>query len=112
VNAFVGGWQLSSILRFNSGVPANIVNGRTWPTNWNLQGNATCAPAGSNLLGLDRGPCPATQNSHSAHHSGATEGTPNLFATPMRRSNTSASPNREVEDRGTFFVAMVMAQWI
>jgi len=82
VNAIVGGWQLSSIMRFNSGVPANIVNGRTWPTNWNLQGNATCAPMGSNLLGLDRGPCPATQNSHSAHHGGATEGTPNLFANP------------------------------
>ena len=82
VNAIVGGWQLSSILRFNSGVPANIVNGRTWPTNWNLQGNATCAPVGSNLLGLDVGPCPATQNSHSAHHGGGTEGTPNLFANP------------------------------
>ncbi len=82
VNAIVGGWQLSSILRFNSGVPANIVNGRTWPTNWNLQGNATCAPKGANLLGLDVGPCPATQNSHSAHHGSSGEATPNLFANP------------------------------
>jgi hypothetical protein len=81
-NAIVGGWQLSSILRFNSGVPANVVNGRTWPTNWNLQGNATCAPRGANLLGLDIGPCPATQNAHSAHHGSSGAATPNLFANP------------------------------
>ena len=81
-NAIVGGWQLSSILRFNSGVPANVVNGRTWPTNWNLQGNATCAPKGANLLGLDVGPCPATQNAHSAHHGSSGAATPNLFANP------------------------------
>jgi hypothetical protein len=82
LNAIAGGWQLSGILRFNSGVPANIVNGRTWPTNWNLQGNATCAPVGVNPFGLARGPCPATQNSHSALHQGSTQGTPNLFANP------------------------------
>jgi hypothetical protein len=82
LNGIVGGWQLSGVIRLNSGAPANIVNGRTWPTNWNLQGNATCAPVGVNPFGLDRGPCPATQNAHFAVHQGATEGTPNLFAHP------------------------------
>jgi hypothetical protein len=81
----IGGWQLSGIVHANSGVPANVVNGRTWPTSWDLQGNATCAPAGAYPLGLDVGPCPGTQNVHGAVHgsgSAASQPTPNLFANP------------------------------
>jgi hypothetical protein len=41
VEAIVGGWQLSGIVRWTSGFPVNISNGATWPTNWQLPGNAT-----------------------------------------------------------------------
>jgi hypothetical protein len=40
VEALVGGWQLSGIARWTSGFPVNISNGATWPTNWQLPGNA------------------------------------------------------------------------
>jgi hypothetical protein len=81
LNHIIGGWQVAGIVHLNSGVPANLINGRTWPTNWNLQGNSTCAPAGAYLLGLDVGPCPSTQNVHGATHGGGTP-TPNLFGDP------------------------------
>ncbi len=81
VNGIVGGWQISGVIRANTGVPANIINGRSWPTNWNLQGNATCAPIGANPLGLATGPCPSTQNVHFAPHAGGSTN-PNLFAFP------------------------------
>lgn len=41
LNQFIGGWQTTGIFRWNSGLPASIINARlAWPTNWNLQGNA------------------------------------------------------------------------
>lgn len=41
LNHIIGGWQTTGILRWTSGLPANIINARlAWPTNWNLQGNA------------------------------------------------------------------------
>ncbi len=40
LDAFVGGWQTTGILRLNSGLPFDIINCRScWPTNWQLQGN-------------------------------------------------------------------------
>ncbi|HEY6765324.1 MAG TPA: carboxypeptidase regulatory-like domain-containing protein, partial [Candidatus Sulfotelmatobacter sp.] len=39
--AVIGGWQLSGLTRWTSGFPVNISNGATWPTNWQLPGNAT-----------------------------------------------------------------------
>jgi len=41
VEAVVGGWQLSGLARWTSGFPVNIGNGATWPTDWQLPGNAT-----------------------------------------------------------------------
>lgn len=41
VNAFIGGWQLAGIVRITSGLPVAVGNGRFWPTNWNITGNAT-----------------------------------------------------------------------
>ena len=76
-NQIIGGWTLSGIFRANSGLPLTIINGRTWPTNWNFQGNAVCQPSGDYVLGLSTGPCPATQNVKSS-----TRGTPNAFADP------------------------------
>jgi hypothetical protein len=81
-NQVIGGWALSGIFRFNSALPLTVINGRTWPTNWNFQGNAVCHPAGGNLLGLGTGPCPPTQNVKAATHSGATQSSPNAWADP------------------------------
>ncbi len=60
VDAFVGGWQLTGILRMTSGFPVSVGNGRIWPTNWNIQawatptgsikGNSTRLPDGPNLF--------------------------------------------------------------
>lgn len=83
VNSLIGGWQISSVVRFNTGLPANAINGRTWPTNWNLQGNATCAPPRDGLnFSLATGPCPVTQTTKNAINGDATEGGPNIFASP------------------------------
>ncbi len=40
-DAAIGGWQLSGLARWTSGFPVSIVNGNTWPTNWQLGGGAT-----------------------------------------------------------------------
>jgi hypothetical protein len=82
LNHLIGGWRLSGIVHLNSGPPANVVNGRTWPTSWDLQGNATCAPQGAYPLGLAIGPCPGTQNVKGAVHASGGQPTPNLFANP------------------------------
>jgi hypothetical protein len=75
-NQILGGWTISGIFRANTGLPFAAVNGRTWPTNWNFSGNAVCAPAGSYILGLATGPCPATQNVSNGPRG------PNAFADP------------------------------
>lgn len=38
--AVLGGWQLSGLARWTSGFPVNVFNGATWPTNWQLGGEA------------------------------------------------------------------------
>jgi hypothetical protein len=41
LEALVGGWQTTGILRVNSALPFDIINCRScWPTNWQLQGNS------------------------------------------------------------------------
>lgn len=46
-NGFMGGWQLSGIFRWNTGLPVGFYNGTTgvfddarWATNWEVQSNA------------------------------------------------------------------------
>lgn len=51
VNAVVGGWQVTSIVRADSGFPGNVGDGVGWPTVWDFQGNAT-----------PTGPLPSTGN--------------------------------------------------
>jgi hypothetical protein len=41
VNGVIGGWQLSGLARWTSGFPVSVTNGSTWPTNWQLGGEAT-----------------------------------------------------------------------
>jgi hypothetical protein len=41
-NQIIGNWDVSGIVRWTSGFPFNVINCRScWPTNWNLQGNAS-----------------------------------------------------------------------
>lgn len=40
LDAIVGGWQISGLMRWTSGFPVNISNGYDWPTNWQLGGQA------------------------------------------------------------------------
>ncbi len=74
-NSILGGWTISGILRLNSGLPLTVINGRTWPTNWNYQGNGVCTPSGSYILGLATGPCPVGKTTKNGTH-----GIPNAFA--------------------------------
>jgi hypothetical protein len=108
-NQIIGGWTISGIFRANSGLPLTVINGRTWPTNWNLQGNAVCQPSGGYALGLATGPCPQTQNVKSATHAGVTDSSPNAFADPdaafafFRFGATGESGNRN-EMRGDKYI--------
>lgn len=40
-DSVIGGWQLAGLYRQSSGYPVSVGNGRFWPTNWNITGNAT-----------------------------------------------------------------------
>jgi hypothetical protein len=40
LDAIIGGWQLSGLVRLTSGFPFSIFNGAQWPTDWDLGGNA------------------------------------------------------------------------
>ena len=67
-NGIIGGWQLTGIFRFNTGLPVGFYNGTTgvfddarWATNWEVQSNATRT--------ADFGACPTKP----------TMGTPKLF---------------------------------
>jgi len=40
LDALIGGWQLAGLARWTSGFPASVLNGGTWPTNWQLGGGA------------------------------------------------------------------------
>ena len=54
VNQFIGDWSVSGLTRWTSGFPFSVQNCRLcWPTNWNLQGNATL---------IDSRPLPETGN--------------------------------------------------
>jgi Carboxypeptidase regulatory-like domain len=74
VNAIIGGWELSGIARWTSGFPLNIGNGATYPTNWQLPGNAT-------LIGT-----PHTKTTKGSDAGGAFV---TLFPTPLQSSPTN-----------------------
>jgi hypothetical protein len=83
VHNIIGGWQVSGIFRANSGLPANVINARVWPTNWNLQGNATCSPVVADPEhSVQVGPCPVTASVRNAVDSTGAGRGPNLFARP------------------------------
>lgn len=43
VDAVLGGWQLTGILRLTSGLPYAVDDGSRWPTNWDIEGFGTLA---------------------------------------------------------------------
>lgn len=47
VNQVIGDWSIAGLTRWTSGFPFNVQNCRScWPTNWNLQGNASLVNPG------------------------------------------------------------------
>ena len=74
VNQIIGGWEFSGLFRVTSGLPATVGNGRVWPTNWNITGNATCIGAPSTCMG--------TETTKSATFGSAETG-PSIWADPV-----------------------------
>src|SRR5437667_5573229 len=69
VNHVIGGWSFAGLWRWTSGLPFNVINCRScWPTNWNLQGNASL------FAGL-----PATGTTRNA-----VQGLPSPFVNPAQ----------------------------
>ncbi len=47
MNQIIGEWSIAGLTRWTSGFPFNVQNCRScWPTNWNLQGNASLVNPG------------------------------------------------------------------
>jgi hypothetical protein len=76
-NAFIGGWQLSSVFRFNTGYPIrNFFDDSGWATNWQLKGGGF---VNANLQ---------TGNNKT----NVLTGRPNLFADPVAAYRSFSSP--------------------
>ncbi len=70
-NQILGGWQLSGLFRWTTGLPISVGHSRTWPTNYNITGWATTTGA---FADGSRKDAPAPR--------GGTSGGPNIFQTP------------------------------
>lgn len=68
LNAFFGGWEMTGIVRWTSGLPYMIDDGSRWPTNWDIEGfgilNSNVAPGS-----FKRGTGPQTFADPSAAYS-------------------------------------------
>jgi hypothetical protein len=76
VNVLLGGWQLATIFRFNSGelvgTPFDVAG---WPTNWNVRSNNV------RIRDISSSPCASCNN-----------GNPNLFSNPKEAYRSFRSP--------------------
>jgi hypothetical protein len=74
--AFIGGWQLSGLFRVTSGFPVNVDNGGQYPTNYQLEGNASMV-------------CPVTTGTYytGPNNNGVGNTAPNLFANGINAAN-------------------------
>jgi hypothetical protein len=70
LNALIGGWRVSGILRWTTGFPITVNNGFTWATNWNIEGDA-----------MRNGPLPKMSNPRNAVVNGVNIG-PDIFDDP------------------------------
>jgi hypothetical protein len=61
LNQVIGDWDLTGLMRWTSGFPFNVINCRScWPTNWNLQGNASLFGSSFPQTNTRRGVIPGT----------------------------------------------------
>lgn len=77
VNAIVGGWQVGGLMRLTSGFPTSVGNGRFWPTNYNVTGNAT------QIAPVDLG-----TNKNAPRPTAGGQSGPNLFNDPSVAINS------------------------
>ena len=70
LDELIGGWHISSIVRWTSGFPITVDNCPCWSTNWNIEGDA-----------MPNGPAPKASNPKHAFVNGVDIG-PDIFANP------------------------------
>ncbi len=70
LNELIGGWHVSGVFRWTSGLPISVDNGPDWPTDWNIEG-----------LAEPNGPAPAATNPKNAIVNGVDIG-PDIFQNP------------------------------
>jgi hypothetical protein len=82
VDAFIGGWQLSTVVRYNTGVPfGGFFDDAGWTTNWNLKSN-----------GVAIRPVRITSNPRSGVDPQTGNNVPNFFSNPQAAYNSFRSP--------------------
>lgn len=75
VDAFLGGWQMSGLVRWTSGFPVTVDNGGQYPTNYQLEGHADQS-------------CPVTTGTYFTGSSNSGNATfPNLFSSGNAAAN-------------------------
>lgn len=99
-NTLIGGWQLATIARYNTGYPAAaFFDTAGWPTSWTIRSNAVRA------IPLTASPTSSVQGSTSNFN-----GSPNLFSDPVAAYRSFRSPRpgetgeRNVLRMPSFFV--------
>lgn len=70
LNNLIGGWHVSGVFRWTTGLPISVDNGPDWPTDWNIEG-----------LAEPNGPAPAATNPKHAIVNGVDIG-PDIFQNP------------------------------
>ncbi len=70
LNYLIGGWHVSGVFRWTTGLPISVDNGPDWPTDWNIEG-----------LAEPNGPAPAATNPKHAIVNGVDIG-PDIFQNP------------------------------
>ena len=84
-NGFIGGWQVSGLMRWTSGFPFTVDNGNFWPTDWDEQGiaNMLVRPTTGHFTQPDGSvsvfPNPATAFTGFAHPFPGQNGSRNLI---------------------------------
>ncbi len=73
LDAFVGGWQISTAYRQTSGFPTSVINGQRWPTDW--EDDALGTPNGKPRP-------PITSNKNAPGPQSGVAGGPNLWSDP------------------------------
>jgi len=69
VDEVIGGWQVSTLGRYRSGLPSTISNGGIYPTNYNSSAVAILAPgaSGKTAIGFDQNGLPSIFTNTSAN---------------------------------------------